>query len=66
MEPVCEKCRGAAAPAAQMKTFEHEGHSLHCIAFVSSCVTCGHQWEDPVYEDTNLRNVEQAVASGHR
>ena len=62
MEIVCEKCQGAGAPAAEMKTFEHEGQSLHCIAFVSSCAICGHRWEDPRYADANRRHSERACA----
>jgi hypothetical protein len=63
MEAVCEKCQGAAGPAAQMKIFEYEGHPLHCIAFVSSCTICGHRWEDPRYTEVNLHHAERACAA---
>ncbi len=58
----CEKCQGAAEPAAQMKTFEYEGHNLHCLMFVSSCTVCGHRWHDETYEVMNAHHVEQACA----
>jgi len=40
----CEKCHGDAAPAARMRTFEYAGQTLHCLAFASSCIVCGHRW----------------------
>ena len=58
----CEKCHGAAAPAASMRTFEYAGLTLHCLAFASSCVVCGHQWEDKKYEAVNLRYLKKACA----
>jgi len=66
MESLCEKCLGAAVPAAQMKTFEHEGRTLHCLAFVSSCIVCGHRWQDPRYTELNSHHVERActIANG--
>jgi hypothetical protein len=60
MESLCEKCLGAAVPAAQMKTFEHEGCTLHCLAFVSSCIVCGHRWQDQRYTELNSHHVERA------
>ena len=58
----CEKCGGAAEPAAQLKTFEYEGQSLRCLMFVSSCVVCGHHWKDETYAAANLHHVERACA----
>jgi hypothetical protein len=58
----CEKCQGAAEPAAQTRTFEYNGQSLHCLTFVSSCTLCGHRWEDEAYEAVNAHHVEQACA----
>ena len=62
MALTCTKCHGAAVPAAQMRTFEHGGQSLSCLVFVSSCIVCGHRWEDETYEAANLDNIEQACA----
>lgn len=59
----CEKCQGLAVPAAQMKTFEYEGQTLRCIYLVSSCMVCGHRWEDEMYEAENLLFAEQARAA---
>lgn len=56
----CEKCQGAAEPAAQMRTFEYEGQILSCLALVSSCVICGHRWEDDAYAAQNSLFAEQA------
>jgi len=58
----CEKCHGDAAPAARMRTFEYAGQTLHCLAFASSCIVCGHRWEDERYEAVNLRQFEKACA----
>jgi len=58
----CEYCQSAAEPAAQMTTFEYEGQVLHCLVFVSSCMICGHRWEDNGYEAVNAQHVEQARA----
>ena len=62
----CEKCQGAAVPAARMRTFEYAGQTLHCLAFASSCIVCGHRWEDERYEAVNLRHVEKACAVATR
>ena len=62
----CEKCHGAAAPAARMRTFEYAGQTLHCLAFASSCIVCGHQWEDERFEAVNLRHFEKACAVATR
>ena len=62
MTLLCEKCGGAAEPAAQLKTFEYEGQSLRCLMFVSSCVVCGHHWKDETYAAANLHHVERACA----
>ena len=56
----CEKCQGPAEPAAQMRTFEYEGQTLQCLAFVSSCAVCGHRWEDQTYDTENALFAEQA------
>gem|GEM_PF-4670321 len=55
-------------PAAQMRTFEHEGQTLHCLAFVSSCIVCGHRWKDEIHEAVNSHHVEEAraVATGRK
>ena len=45
-----------------MRTFEHNGQSLHCLTFVSSCTLCGHRWKDEAYEAVNAYHVEQACA----
>jgi hypothetical protein len=60
MTIMCSKCRGVAAPAAQMKTFEFNGQILHCLELVSSCMVCGHHWADETYDVENSHNVEQA------
>jgi hypothetical protein len=59
----CEKCHGAAEPAARMKSFEYLGQAVHCLMLVSSCVVCGHQWEDETYEVDNEKFAEQAQAA---
>jgi len=59
----CEKCHGAAEPAARMRSFEYLGQAVHCLMLVSSCVVCGHQWEDETYEVDNENFAEQARAS---
>ena len=69
MTLLCEKCGGAAEPAAQLKTFEYEGQSLRCLMFVSSCVVCGHRWKDATYAAANLHHGERAraiAAARHR
>jgi hypothetical protein len=58
----CEKCQGEAVPAAQMRTFEYEGQTLHCLALVSSCMVCGHRWENATYDAENSLFAEQACA----
>jgi putative methionine-R-sulfoxide reductase with GAF domain len=63
MKIVCTKCRGLAAPAAQMKTFEFKGQTLHCIELISSCTVCGHSWTDETYDTENSHNVEQACVA---
>ncbi len=55
----CEKCQGIGARAAESRTFVCEGHNLRCLAFVSSCVVCGHRWEDQAYQDENFQQVRQ-------
>jgi hypothetical protein len=62
----CEKCQGAAEPAAQLRTFEYEGQTLRCLELVSSCMLCGHRWEDKAYEIENSLFVEQACAEVSR
>jgi hypothetical protein len=59
----CEKCGGAAEPAARMKSFECLGQTVHCLQLISSCVVCGHQWEDNAYGHENERFEQQACAS---
>ena len=59
----CERCQGAAEPAAQTRIIEYEGQTLHCLALVSSCMVCGHRWEDEKYEAENLLFAEQARAA---
>ena len=56
----CEKCQGAAVPAARTRTFEYEGQTLRCLVLVSCCMVCGHQWEDETYESENARFEEEA------
>jgi hypothetical protein len=62
MSLTCEKCQGVAVPAAQMKTFEYKGQTLNYLALVSSCMVCGHRWEDETYEAENSHHVEEARA----
>ena len=50
-------------PAAQLKTFESEGQILRCLVFVSSCMVCGHRWDDESYEEVNLQYELQARAN---
>jgi len=59
----CEKCHGAAEPAARMRSFDYLGQAAHCLMLVSSCVVCGHQWEDETYEVDNENFAEQARAA---
>jgi hypothetical protein len=59
----CEHCTSAAEPAAQMRTFECEGQTLHCLMFVSSCRVCGRRWDDARYDAVNLRSAEEARAT---
>ena len=66
MNSLCEKCQGEGVPAAQMKTFECEGHTLHCLVFVSSCIVCAHRWKDDRYEAVNLHHFEKACAVATR
>jgi len=63
MALLCVKCQGAAVPAAQMRTFEYKGKTLHCIEMLSSCMVCGHQWADDKYEAENSDHVDQARAA---
>ncbi len=58
----CEMCHGLAVPAAQTKTFKFKGQTLHCLEFISSCMICGHRWEDIAYVLENSHHVEQACA----
>ena len=60
MASQCEKCQGTAVPAAQMRTFEYEGNTLRCLFLVSSCMTCGHRWQDDMYETVNWQHAERA------
>jgi len=62
MALTCEKCQGAAVPAAETKTFEYKGQTLHCLVLVSSCMVCGHRWEDETYEAENSHHIEEARA----
>ena len=59
----CEKCHGAAEPAARTRSFDYLGQAVHCLMLVSSCVVCGHQWEDETYEVDNESFAEQARAA---
>jgi len=59
----CEKCQGEAVPAAQLRTVEYEGQTVRCLALVSSCMVCGHRWEDDMYEAENSLFAEQACAA---
>ncbi len=59
----CEKCHGAAEPAARMGSFVYLGQTVRCLVLVSSCVVCGHQWEDETYEVENEQFAEQARAA---
>ena len=52
-------------PAAQMRTFEYEGQTLHCLVFVSSCIVCGHRWKDEIHEAVNSHQVEMARAGAN-
>ena len=56
----CEKCQGAAVPAARTRTVECDGQTLRCLVLVSCCMVCGHQWEDDTYEIENARFEEEA------
>jgi len=58
----CEKCQGAAVPAARTRTFEYEGQTLRCLVLISCCMVCGHQWEDNTYDIENARFAEEARA----
>jgi hypothetical protein len=60
MASSCEKCQGEAVPAARTRTFEYEGQTLRCLALVSCCMVCGHQWEDDTYNVENARFEEEA------
>lgn len=59
----CEKCQGAAVPAARTRTFEYEGQTLRCLVLLSCCMICGHQWEDDTYDIENARFAEEARAA---
>jgi hypothetical protein len=63
MPHACERCRGAAEPAARMRTFEYMGQSVRCLMLVSSCVVCGYQWEDEAYGAENELFAQQARAT---
>ena len=63
MASFCDKCQGAAEPAAQMRTFAYEGQTLRCISLVSSCIICGYRWEDEAYDAENELFAEQARAT---
>ena len=63
MPLTCEKCQGAAGPAAQMRTFEYDGQTVRCLALVASCMVCGHRWEDETYEAENALLAEQALTA---
>lgn len=63
MASFCDKCQGAAEPAAQMRTFEFEGETLRCLSLVSSCIICGYRWEDETYDAENALFAEQARAA---
>ena len=63
MALMCVKCQGVAVHTAQMRTFEYKGKTLRCIEMLSSCMVCGHQWEDDAYEAENSRHVEVACAA---
>jgi hypothetical protein len=57
---ICTKCQGQGIRAARLKNFVAEGQDLRCISFVSSCMTCGHCWEDEVHEAQNSHEQERA------
>ncbi len=59
----CEKCDGAAEPAARMISFEYLGHTVRCLRLFSSCVVCGHHWEDDAYEHENEQFMQEACSS---
>ena len=59
----CVKCQGLAVPAAQMRTFEYRGQTLRCLELISSCMVCGHRWEDEIYAAENWHHVEKARAA---
>jgi len=59
----CEKCHGAAEPAARMRSCEYLSQTVRCLMLVSSCVVCGHQWEDETYQVENGQFAEQARAA---
>lgn len=63
MPLTCEKCQGAAGPAAQMRTFDYDGQTVNCLALVASCMVCGHRWEDETYDAENALFAEQARAA---
>lgn len=63
MTRTCEKCHGAAEPAARVRAFEYLGETVRCLNLVSSCIVCGHQWEDDAYDVENAAFVEQAQAA---
>ena len=56
----CDKCHGAAVPAARTRTFEYEGQTLRCLFLVSCCMVCGHQWEDDTYDIENANFEDEA------
>jgi hypothetical protein len=62
----CANCQGAAEPAAQSRTFLHDGEELQCLAIMSSCSACGYRWEDATYETENLRFRDEACSAAVR
>lgn len=52
--------------AAQTRTLEYEGQTLHCLFFVSNCIVCGHQWKNEIYEAVNSHHLERARAMATR
>jgi hypothetical protein len=52
--------------AAETIEFEFEGHNLRCLTFVANCTVCGHRWVDPMYQEENLKLVEQARQAAAR
>ncbi len=59
----CEDCGGPTTPAAQTTTFLYFEQSVRCLKLVSSCVHCGHWWDDDRFDVENELFEEQARQS---